>query len=314
MANDIAELYSAIAGQTSDKTLQQALLLGSYGESSWYKNASGTGGGGFFGFTPPNYPAWLETASPSQQVSAIIGSYQQAESKLPSGITGSAAAEWIALNAERPANYNTRFLSAIYPYVNPAIPGLGESENIQQTNAPTQYGANQSVNQATITQSVWPQIVSVTGQGATSVSPNGQIGQTIPQADALAAASTFDYYTDPKSTTGFGKQASAALTQTMNPLIKKNNVGSGWLQDAIGILTLGTAGTNPVKVLENVAGTDAEVASAISGDPIANIWRTVTAGLVRVGIAIIGILLVAGGIYIIVHQATGGATPVPIPV
>ena len=121
-------------GATKDPRLQAALMIGATGESNLDPTASGSGGGGAFGFTPPNYPASLETAPPAEQVAAILPSYEQALSQLPSSITNpAAAAEWVALGAERPGSLSD--------------PGSQYNERqavIEQTNAPTMYGANNS--------------------------------------------------------------------------------------------------------------------------------------------------------------------------
>jgi hypothetical protein len=158
-------------------------MVGATGESNMNPTSSGSGGGGAFGFTPPSYPAWLETASPAQQVAAILGSYQDALSKLPSSITNPAAqAQWIALSAERPLHVGQPYESS-----------PGDLQTIEQTNAPTTYGANQSY-----TVQNWDQIAQWSGassQGVPSTggsppSPQSQTGVVAPTtASAPAPAS-----------------------------------------------------------------------------------------------------------------------------
>jgi hypothetical protein len=134
-------LFLAIAAATpGNKELQRALLVGSYGESGWDPFDSGSGGGGAFGFTPPSYPASLETAPPSEQVAAILPAYQSAQTQCPSSITNPAArAQWIAIAGERP-EFDT-----------------AEMATIERTNAPTTYGANSSY-----TVQNWDEIVAIT--------------------------------------------------------------------------------------------------------------------------------------------------------
>lgn len=125
------ELIVAILSSTNNRQLQQALLVGSYGESGWDPYASGSGGGGAFGFTPPSYPAWLETAPPDVQVNAILPAYKIAQSQLPSSITNPAAqAEWIAIAAERP-EYDTLRMSMIVLLNYPTIYGANYSYYVQ---------------------------------------------------------------------------------------------------------------------------------------------------------------------------------------
>jgi hypothetical protein len=133
MAMDRATLVAEILKQAPNQDVAYAMLVGSMGESNQDPSSSGSGGGGAFGFTPPNYPASLETAPPAQQVAAILPSYVAAAQQIPSTVTNPAArAEWIAIAAERPLGYT----------------GLhsGELGQIESTNAPTTYGANSSLD------------------------------------------------------------------------------------------------------------------------------------------------------------------------
>ena len=144
-------LVAQILRQSPDRDVALALLMGAMGEGTLNPKSSGTGGGGAFGFTPPYYPAALETAVPSQQVAAIMPKYIAAAQKLPRNVTGSARAEWIALNAERPAdvdNASVAYMQARgqYPYQSPVKPGMGETETIAATDQLTQYGGASGVN------------------------------------------------------------------------------------------------------------------------------------------------------------------------
>jgi hypothetical protein len=122
---DTQDLMNAILAQAGTAQTAAALLVGSYGESGWDPFASGSGGGGAFGFTPPSYPAWLETAAPATQVAAILPAYLANLPLIPASITNPAArAEWQAIASERPLNDTT------------------DMAEIEATNAPTTYGAN----------------------------------------------------------------------------------------------------------------------------------------------------------------------------
>jgi hypothetical protein len=131
-AANTSALQKAIAQLAPNQTIQQALLVGSYGESAWDPNAAGSGGYGAFGFTSPEYtdpssPTFVPPgATPSQQVAAILPAYTAAAAQVPSNLTGPAQAEWIALGAERPLNYQA------------------QQQQIAATNRPTTYGANTS--------------------------------------------------------------------------------------------------------------------------------------------------------------------------
>lgn len=149
-----AQLVSAILAEAPSQEIASALLVGSYGESGQDPNSSGSGGGGAFGFTSSNY-AGDATAPPAQQVQDILPSYIDAAANVPSNLTGAAQAEWIALNAERPVDYNYNS-SGQYPYYSPYG---GESQQIAATNAPTQYGGNKSDNvAASYTSTILPEL------------------------------------------------------------------------------------------------------------------------------------------------------------
>lgn len=157
MAVGTDHLLSAIQTQAPNLPTEQAMLVGSYGESGWDPYAQGSGGGGAFGFTPPNYPASLETAPPSKQVAAILPAYTQAQQAVPGTLTNpAAAAEYQALAAERPAGYTA------------------ELQQISATNAPTQYGANTSYWVQN-----WSEINKISsGSGANSTPNVGANGNT----------------------------------------------------------------------------------------------------------------------------------------
>ena len=80
-------------------------------------------------------------ASPAAQVRAILSAYVESAARVPGNLTGPAQAEWIALGAERPLNYEQ------------------DQATIEATNEPVSYGANgwyHVQNWATIEQLLTP--------------------------------------------------------------------------------------------------------------------------------------------------------------
>jgi hypothetical protein len=178
---DRAGLVAQILAQAPNQDVAMAMLFGSTGESNQSPTSSGSGGGGAFGFTPPSYPAWLETASPEQQVAAILPSYVAAAQQIPGTVSNPAArAEWIAIAAERPLGF-TGFHS-------------GELGTIEANNAPTEYGANSSLNgQATyqqILQEYQQGNGGVPSSGGTPPSPQSQTGVVAPNTASIPATGT----------------------------------------------------------------------------------------------------------------------------
>jgi hypothetical protein len=179
---DQAGLVAQILAQAPNQDVAMAMLFGSTGESNQSPTSSGSGGGGAFGFTPPSYPAWLETASPEQQVAAILPSYVAAAQQIPNTVTNpSARAEWIAIAAERPLGY-TGFHS-------------GELGQIEANNAPSEYGANASLNaQQTYQQAVQEMQQggkTVPSSGGTPPSPQSQSGVVAPNTAQNPAGAQF---------------------------------------------------------------------------------------------------------------------------
>jgi hypothetical protein len=137
------ELLQAIAQQAPNQVVHAALLVGSYGESNWNPEAISPGAYGAFQFTPPGSwgPGSEVGASPAAQVAAILPAYVESAARVPANLTGPAQAEWIALGAERPLNYEQ------------------DQAQIEATNEPTTYGANgwyHVQNWATIEQLLTP--------------------------------------------------------------------------------------------------------------------------------------------------------------
>jgi len=120
------ELLQAIATQAPSVLIHAAMLVGAYGESGWDPTATSPGAYGAFQFTPPgSYGPGSEVgASPAAQVAAILAEYVAWAAKVPASLTGAAQAEWVALGAERPLNYDLC------------------QATIEAWNEPTIYGAN----------------------------------------------------------------------------------------------------------------------------------------------------------------------------
>ena len=217
----MAIAIQAIMSATQDPRLQAALLVGATGESNLNPMSSGSGGGGAFGFTPPNYPASLETASPQEQVAAIIGSYEQSLAKLPASVTDPAAqAEWIALGAERPGSKD--------------VPGSQYWERqavIEKTNAPTMYGANTSY-----TVQNWNDINQYMG---------GKLGASVATQNASAGAGGTTTTSGASNTT---PTVPAVNTPQIKQYIKDNFPSYGWILD----LPADKGGKEIADVLEEV--------------------------------------------------------------
>lgn len=175
-ATNTATLQKAIAAQAPNSTVQAAMLVGSYGESSWDPYAVGTSGSyGAFQFTSPEYtspssPTYVPPgAPPSAQVAAILPAYETAAAQVPANLTGPAQAEWIALGAEKPLNYQA------------------QQQQIAASNRPTTYGANSSYsvqNWGTIAALVANQPAQ--GKGAPPTSTGGSVMGACDKAHCLA--------------------------------------------------------------------------------------------------------------------------------
>lgn len=142
-------LINSILSSTSDRRLQEALLVGGTGESNLNPLSTspgyltnpimGVSGGGGFGFTPPFSKVVFD---PKTSVAQELPQYQQAlagtggagatekqalgGSGVPQWLTGAAKSEFIAIAAERPQN------------------DISELRTIAATNKTTTYGANTS--------------------------------------------------------------------------------------------------------------------------------------------------------------------------
>lgn len=337
------DLVAAIKGYSSDPRIQEALLFGSYAESTWTQDASGTGGGGYFGFTGSQWPAGITTAPAAEQVAVIGPSYTEAvagtstpgqreiqatgQAGVPSNLTGAARTEFITIAAEgdygditdlsyiaqnnTPSpTYNDFYNNSVY-----LPPNQVESVYQQITGTLGQPG-----NGSTSTTTTASSTGTVSGgPGNSGLSATSGNRETNPQAVAYAKSMLTQ---EASAQPGFGNQAATAIAQTTNPFVtatKPNDPSksaSGWLTDAIGLLTFGSLAQTggPVTLVRNTLDTDANAAATIAGTTESNIWSIVTSGLVRIGIGVVGLMFVAAGLYLLVTHFGGGATPVPIPV
>lgn len=360
-----SDLVSAIQNVApNDLLLQQSLLYGAYGESGWTDSSAG-----YFGFTDPSYGNAAQEPA-LQQVQAILPGYQRTRASLPPGVTGAAAAEYIALGGEAPAfstpatikeygistvspTRESEYADGTWYWDNPAIFGISQQEVIAQTNQPTQYGANTSLNQST-TPGVWSDIVAavggktgrktttdppvVTGNPPEGQLPGGKIGPPaagfpgspeLPYGPPAAGFPGSPGYTGittanpPNSYPGMSSQISASLDQQMNPVVHGTGTdaqgntqpSAGILQDAEGFLTGGIIGSDKYAPLHMIFGVNLKgSAESVLEQPVNNAWNAVKAGLVRFGIGLAGLMVMAAGLWIIVSKIGGGATPVPVPV
>ena len=351
MAAPNSDLVNAIKGATSDTQLQEALLFGAYGESGWNVDSGGPSAGGYWGFTAPYYDsAVLWDAPATQQVAAILPSYQEAETTVPAGLSGPAAAEYIALGAERPA-FSTPLTIATYPttvsggtesqlgyYYTPGVPipagGISQQEVITQTGKTTQYGANQSAN---TTNQLFAQINNALGipqsavlspsgnTGGEQVGPpnqSGTSGQRETNANAVAVAksntaSILPQHTnsaDPNNPRGFVY----TLNQYMNPQFQTKGTDQqgndrtfwGGVEDAI-------TGKAELQILGDITGANTVIHDAEIVTNPTNILLGARQWITRLAVFAVGLVIV----FIAVNALTNGSLgnlfskmPIPIPV
>jgi hypothetical protein len=353
MASPPQDLVSAIKGYSKDTRVQEALLFGAFGESTWV-NAPGpppNRWGGYFGFTPPNYSSTLWTAPATEQVAAIGPSYLDAiagtgtpgwrESQagftpgVPPNIGGAALAEYLTIAAEGPE----------YDYA--------EMQSIVGSNQPaSQYGANTGVTPS-VAVSAYNQIQQSLGTGSAAPAtgdspPPGQLpgGKIGPPAAGFPGSPQLPYgppapgfpgspgYTGittanpPATYPGMSSQMAATLDQQMNPVVHASGTdtqgatkpAAGIISDVEGFLTGGIIGSDQYAPLHMILGVNLKgAAENVVDAPINNAWNAVKAGLVRFGIGVAGLMLMAAGLFIIVMGVSGGGgggmpMPVPVPV
>lgn len=191
------DLISSILSSTSNRNLQEALLVGGMGESNLNPLSTspgystnpimGVSGGGPFGFTPPFSKVVF---NPKSSVAEELPQYKaaltgtggagatefQATGKygVPTNLTGAAKAEFIAIAAERP-EYDT-----------------SELKQIAATNKTTTYGANTSY-----TVQNWANIVKTTAPKPVISKPVTDVAYSKPIGPGLTKPVTDVAYSKP---------------------------------------------------------------------------------------------------------------------
>lgn len=205
-----ASLVSAIQQLAPNQLVEQALFVGSSGESNMNPLSAspgalnsagqftGSGGYGAFGFTSSEYtsPGGADYvppgASAAAQVKAILPSYEAAAAQgVPSGVTGAAAAELVALRGEN-------------PHGPPGVPtSAGEQADIIATNQPTTYGENTSY-----TVQNWQQILGLS-QGGTL--PSGPTSVNAATAGGGSITNPVGTGSSPSTTTASPSSSTGSL-------------------------------------------------------------------------------------------------------
>lgn len=335
-----SDLVAAIKGYSKDTRIQEALLFGSYAESTWNRNSTGTGGGGFFGFTGSQWPAGIYYAPAATQVATIGPDYVDAVAGtgiagarelqatgaygVPSNLTGAARTEFITIAAEgdygditdltyiaehnTPSpTYNDFYNNSIY--LPPAAVDNAYSI-IQQ-----QLGTTSATDTSSITKS---------GEQTGPPSKSGTSGQRETNADAVAVAKSNLASLSPQKTNNPDPNNPRGFVYIMNQYMNPQFEGSGtdqqgnkrtfWtgIEDAI-------TGKAELQILGDVVGGtpgtiihDAEIVT----NPT-NIGLMVRQWITRLAVFAIGAVIV----FIAVNQLTGGALlnlvksiPIPVPV
>jgi hypothetical protein len=333
-------LVAQIKKQSPSKGIEEALLLGSYYESSigtnplaWQPGGVPDEGGQSYGPFFFRDPGALNTVMEQ------------------TGMTQAQAGAWItdptAVNAVQAAEQRYQYVATtqnINPNQSPyeamvlatqAEVGVGEQNALAS-------GAWQNI----YTQDVQPLLGKLQPQQPTltvpdlSLAPGAQIsqtqtngntitvsnplgyGQTGAQADAIAQA---DLLMNPPSTyKGMSNQMAATMYQQMNPVVHGTGTdtagntkpAAGIISDVEGFLTGGLIGSDQYAPLHMAFGVNLKgAAESVLEQPVNNAWNAVKSGLVRFGIGLAGLLLMAAGLFIIVTGVSGSTgMPIPVPV
>jgi hypothetical protein len=260
-----------------DVNLEEALLWGAQGESGTGSNMGSPSAGGIFGFTPPSAfgLSYEQAQQAGPAVAAILPSYQQAETGVPSDLQGLARAEYIAIGGEKPA-FDTAEQAQI------AATGQPLTADPYMWGGGDYGGSYVSANAFTYGENTDPSIGQVVQQelggfipsgGGTGAGPGGS---KTPQLTSLTTAQK-----GTKATTGLDPLTSilVALDTAMNPpIVKAGLLGTienlllptkweGDVRDfiemnlsrlgfAAGFLVLGIAGTIRIISGGRVSGKD----------------------------------------------------------
>lgn len=336
-----SDLVAAIKGYSADTRIQEALLFGSYAESGWNRNSTGTGGGGFFGFTGSQWPAGIYYAPAATQVATIGPDYIDAVAGtgvagarelqatgaygVPGNLTGAARTEFITIAAEGDygditdltyiAEHNTP--SPTYnDFYNNSIYLPPAAVNDAYTKIQQQLGTTSATDTSTTT--------SPPGEQTGPPSPSGTSGQRETNAGAVAMAKSNLASLNPQKTRNPDPNNPRGFVYTMNQYMNPQFQGEGtdqqgnkrtfWtgIEDAI-------SGKAELQILGDVvggpAGTiihDAEIVT----NPT-NLGLVIRQWITRLAVFAIGAAIVL----IAVNALTGGALmnlvksiPIPVPV
>lgn len=336
-----SDLVAAIKAYSADPRIQEALLFGSYAESGWNRNSTGTGGGGFFGFTGSQWPAGIYYAPAATQVATIGPDYIDAvagtgvagarELKatgaygVPSNLTGAARTEFITIAAEGDYGDITD-LTYIAQHGTPS-PTYNDFYNNTDYLPPNLvqdvYGKITkqlgTTPDATLTSSV-----TTSHEQTGPPSKSGTSGQRETNADAVAVAKSNLASLSPQKTNNPDPNNPRGFIYIMNQYMNPQFEGSGtdqqgnkrtfWtgIEDAI-------TGKAELQILGDVVGGtpgtiihDAEIVA----NPT-NIGLMVRQWITRLAVFAIGAVIV----FIAVNQLTGGSLlnlvksiPIPVPV
>jgi hypothetical protein len=333
-------LVAQIKKQSPSKGIEEALLLGSYYESSIGTNPAAWQPGGISDEGGQSYGPFF-----FRDPGALNTVMEQ------TGMTQAQAGAWItdptAVNAVQAAEQRYQYVATtqnINPNQSPyeamvlatqAEVGVGEQNALAS-------GAWQNI----YTQDVQPLLGKLQPQQPTlttpdlSLAPGAQIsqtqtngntitvsnplgyGQTGAQANAIAQQ---DLLMNPPSTyKGMSNQMAASMYQQMNPTVHatatnpstgKTQPTAGIISDTEGFLTGGIVGSGQYAPLHLIYDVFEGAAESVLEQPVNNAWNAVKSGLVRFGIGLAGLLLMAAGLFIIVTGVSGSTgMPIPVPV
>jgi hypothetical protein len=345
MSDPNANLVYQIKKQSSSIGMENALLLGAFYESSIGADASAWYPGGVPDVGGQSYGPFF-FRDPGALNDVMTGGGGQP----PNNMTQAQAGAWIteqnAVNAVQAAENRYNYVAQTQG-INPnastyeAMRLATQSEvGVGEQNA-LASGSWQSV----YTQYVKPLVGKAGNQPPTTTGnpPPGQLpgGKIGPPAPGFPGSPQLPYgppapgfpgspgYTGittanpPATYPGMSSQMAATLDQQMNPVVHASGTdtqgatkpAAGIISDVEGFLTGGIIGSDQYAPLHMILGVNLKgAAENVVDAPINNAWNAVKAGLVRFGIGIAGLMLMAAGLFIIVMGVSGGGGGMPMPV
>jgi hypothetical protein len=301
--SDTASLIDQIVAQSGgDTTLEAALLWGAQGESGQIGTAGTPSAGGFFGFTPPSAYglSWAQAQEAGPAVAAILPHYQEAETQAPNTLSGLALAEWIAIGGESPA-FDSQEQAQI------AQTGMPLTSDPYHWPGGDYGGTYVAANNFTYGENTDPTIGSVVSKEAAQIGAGQFTAGGIPaqgnpaNAETPAGAAQLAKSESARaagSPSGSSTAIGQAIDAQMNPKLtlesttKNGSTGGGWSWD-------------PITDLEHIYDDASSGLAAIPNDLdrlATNAWKIILASLIRVGLVILGLALVAAGIYFLMPQ------------